>query len=174
MGGGRGMRATSVRRELEKRERRALRKDASFSDDKRLIVRQHAYEPDDFRMEFHRDYTRIIHSRAFRRLRHKTQVFIDPRNDHLCTRIEHSLHVASVGTTIARSLHLNEDLVRAIAVGHDLGHAPFGHEGERTLGRIAEPLGLAFHHELHSLRVVDKLDSPYPERKTSATCNADS
>jgi dGTPase len=151
------------RRDIEELERRTLRKGAALSSSRRLAHREHEVEPDDFRTEYQRDYTRIIHSRAFRRLRHKTQVFISPRNDHLCTRLEHSLHVASVASTIARAMGLNEDLVQAIAVGHDLGHAPFGHAGERVLGSLAGRYGLAFAHELHSLRIVDHLDSPYEE-----------
>lgn len=152
---------TTVRQQLEKREGETLRRGAALSTDDRLACREHAVEPCPFRTQFQRDYTRIIHSRAFRRLRHKTQVFISPKNDHLCTRLEHSLHVASVATTVARALDLNEDLVQAIAVGHDLGHAPFGHKGETSLNRLAEKHRLTFAHELHSLRVVDVLESPY-------------
>ena len=148
---------------LEEEERTRLQAGAALSTDKKLIQREHHLDPDDFRTEFHRDYTRIIHSRAFRRLRHKTQVFIHPQNDHLCTRLEHSLHVASVAMTIARALRLNEDLVTAIAVGHDLGHAPFGHKGEKSLNALVKRHGLSFSHELHSLRLVDHLESPYRE-----------
>ena len=90
---------------LEALERDYLQKGASLSTDLRLTTRQHVLVPDDYRTEFQRDYTRIIHSRAFRRMRHKTQVFISPMNDHLCTRLEHSLHVASVATTIALKRH---------------------------------------------------------------------
>jgi dGTPase len=136
---------------------------AALSTDTRLASRQYPQGPDDFRTAFQRDYTRIIHSRAFRRMRHKTQVFISPRNDHLCTRLEHSLHVASVATTIAQAMGLNEHLVQAIAVGHDLGHAPFGHKGEQVLQGIASSVELEFCHELQSLRVVDRLDSPYKD-----------
>jgi len=93
---------------------------------------------------------------AFRRLKHKTQVFFAPENDHICTRIEHSLHVASIATTISKALGLNTDLAHAIGLGHDLGHAPFGHAGEKTLQSIT---GKPFHHELHSLRVVDKIEN---------------
>jgi len=151
----------SKRVDWEQHERQFLDGRAAHSGDQRLVEREYPQEPDEFRSEFQRDYTRIIHSRAFRRLRQKTQVFISPRNDHLCTRLEHSLHVASVATTIARALRLNEDLVQAIAVGHDLGHAPFGHAGERVLDVLAKKKDLSFAHELHGLRVVDKLDSPY-------------
>lgn len=151
------------RREFEDLERQHLKHHATLSTCPRSSHRVFEQSDDDFRPQFQRDYTRIIHSRAFRRLHHKTQVFVSPNNDHLCTRMEHSLHVASVAQTIARALRLNEDLVRAIAVGHDLGHAPFGHKGERTLNSIGKRCGLAFSHELHSLRVVDFLESPYDD-----------
>ena len=119
--------------------------------------------PDRTRTEFQRDVHRIIYSQAFRRLRHKTQVFFFPRNDHVCTRMEHVLHVASAARTVARSLGLNEDLAEAIGLGHDIGHAPFGHEGEKILtGIIAKDKALhavmpEFSHEINSLRVVDKI-----------------
>jgi len=154
------------REEQERWEACALSEQATKSTDCQAIRREWEsdYKPDDFRTEFQRDYTRIVHSRAFRRLRHKTQVFISPQNDHLCTRMEHSLHVASVGNTIARALRLNTDLVSAIAVGHDLGHAPFGHKGEKCLDKLARKAGLeGFCHELQSLRIVDYLESPYSE-----------
>ena len=87
----------------------------------------------DLRSEFERDFTRIIHSNAYRRLKHKTQVFYSPQDDHICTRIEHVNHVQSISYTIAHYLGLNEELTKAIAVGHDLGHSPFGHKGEKIL-----------------------------------------
>lgn len=146
---------------FQEQEKQCLQRHATPSTCSRAVHRVFPQEEDDFRTPFQRDYTRIIHSRPFRRLHHKTQVFISPNNDHLCTRMEHSLHVASVAQTIARALRLNEDLVRAIAVGHDLGHAPFGHKGEETLRSIVRDRGLTFYHELHSLRVVDFLESPY-------------
>ena len=149
------------RQKLEQAEAQWLCPRAARSTDEKYASRRHPQKPDEFRTEYQRDYTRIVHSRTFRRLRHKAQVFISPRNDHLCTRLEHSLHVASVAGTIAQALGLNVDLVRAIAVGHDLGHAPFGHKGEANLARIARRHGLSFSHELHSLRVVDQLESPY-------------
>lgn len=115
-------------------------------------------EPQDpVRTIFERDTQRILYSLSFRRLRHKTQVFLLPENDHIATRMEHALYVASISTTVARALGLNSDLVNAIALGHDLGHAPFGHEGERALDEVVEPYGLKFEHELHSLRTVDSL-----------------
>lgn len=111
------------------------------------------------RTDYERDAGRILYSLDFRRLRHKTQVFFNPQNDHICTRMEHVLHVGYVANTIARSLDLNPELVQAIALGHDLGHAPFGHSGERKLDaclRKADP-ALSFRHERHSLRVADLL-----------------
>ena len=108
----------------------------------------------DVRGAFFRDTTAIIHSNPFRRLKHKTQVFFTPENDHICTRIEHVLHVASVAATICRSLNLDADLAWAIGLGHDLGHTPFGHVGEKIVEEILEK---PFAHELYSLRVVDKL-----------------
>ena len=89
--------------------------------------------PNDVRSEFERDFNRVIHSNAYRRLKHKTQVFFSPQNDHICTRIEHVNHVESISYTLAHYLGLNEELTRAIAVAHDLGHAPFGHKGEKIL-----------------------------------------
>ncbi|MBD3239068.1 MAG: HD domain-containing protein [Chitinivibrionales bacterium] len=116
-------------------------------------------KPDPFRLEFARDETRIIHSPPFRRLKHKTQVFLSPDNDHICTRLEHVLHVSSIASVIGRCLKLNTDLINAVAKGHDLGHPPFGHAGERTLDRLARREGapLGFMHEIHGLRVVDTL-----------------
>ena len=113
-------------------------------------------EEDATRPPFLRDATRILHSREFRRLKHKTQVFLSPENDHICTRMEHVLHVASIAGVVARCLNLNPDLTEAIALGHDLGHGPFGHAGESRLDELAEAVG-GFRHELHALRVVDRL-----------------
>jgi dGTPase len=114
---------------------------------------------DPFRLEFARDETRILHSPPFRRLKHKTQVFLSPHNDHICTRMEHVLHVSSIASIIGRCLNLNTDLINAIAKGHDLGHPPFGHAGERVLDGILRDRGVngGFKHEIHGLRVVDKL-----------------
>lgn len=152
------------RHQIEKFEDQRLSRHATRSTDAKYNARHHSpYLPDMIRPEFQRDYTRILHSRAFRRLRHKTQVFISPSNDHICTRMEHSLYVASVAQTIARALQLNEDLVLAIAIGHDLGHSPFGHRGEKALNKIAEKNGFSFCHELHSLRVVDLVERAYRE-----------
>ena len=111
------------------------------------------------RTEFERDYTRILHCLAYRRLKHKTQVFFNTQNDHICTRMEHVAHVESVSYMIAKALGLNVELTKAIATGHDLGHAPFGHEGEHVIKQIVkEHLDGTFWHERSGLRVVDKLD----------------
>lgn len=113
----------------------------------------------DIRSEYERDYTRILHSLAYRRLKHKTQVFFNIGNDYICTRMEHVQHVESVSCTIAKYLGLNVDLTRAIAMGHDLGHAPFGHEGEVELTNIRNELGLDdFWHERNSLRIIDNIE----------------
>jgi len=113
----------------------------------------------DIRSEYERDYTRILHSLAYRRLKHKTQVFFNIDNDHICTRMEHVQHVESVSCTIAKYLGLNVDLTRAIAMGHDLGHAPFGHEGEVELTEIRKELGLdRFWHERNSLHIIDNIE----------------
>lgn len=113
----------------------------------------------DIRSPYERDYTRILHSLAYRRLKHKTQVFFNIDNDHICTRMEHVQHVESVSCTIAKFLGLNLDLTRAIVMGHDLGHAPFGHEGEVELTKIREENGLdKFWHERNSLRIIDNVE----------------
>ena len=111
------------------------------------------------RSEFERDYTRIIHSTAYRRLKHKTQVFFSPENDHICTRIEHVTHVESISYTIAKNLGLNAELTKAIAVAHDVGHSPFGHEGEKILSEISNrDLGISFWHEKNGLELVDNIE----------------
>lgn len=113
----------------------------------------------DLRSDFERDYTRIIHSSAYRRLKHKTQVFFSPENDHVCTRIEHVTHVESISYTIAKYLGLNTELTKAIATAHDLGHSPFGHKGERILSAISErDLGKRFWHEQNGLNLVDDIE----------------
>lgn len=114
--------------------------------------------PDGVRNDFQRDRDRIIHAKAFRRLMHKTQVFISPDGDHFRTRLTHTLEMMQVARTIARALDLNEDLAEAIALGHDLGHTPFGHTGEEALARALAPHGRGFRHNEHSLRVVDNLE----------------
>lgn len=113
----------------------------------------------DQRTPFQRDYTRILHSQGYRRLKHKTQVFFNIENDHICTRMEHVAHVESVATEIAQNLGLDIDLVRAISLGHDIGHAPFGHQGESVLSKISEEyLGKKFWHEKNGLRFVDDVE----------------
>ena len=114
-------------------------------------------EPCELRTCFQRDADRIIHSKAFRRLKHKTQVFLQPEGDHYRTRLTHTLEVSRIARTISRALCLNEDLTEAIALGHDLGHTPFGHAGERALCNIMQPDG-GFRHYEQSLRVVDRLE----------------
>mgnify|MGYP000224728284 CR=1 FL=1 len=114
------------------------------------------YEPHcELRTVFQRDVGRVIHCASFRRLKHKTQVFLSPDGDHYRTRLTHTLEVSQIARTIARALRLNEDLTEAIALGHDLGHTPFGHAGERTLNRLS-PVG--FEHNVQSLRVVDSIE----------------
>ena len=113
----------------------------------------------DLRDEFQRDYTRIIHSNSYRRLKHKTQVFFSPENDHICTRIEHVTHVESISYTIAKYLGLNTELTKAISVAHDLGHSAFGHEGERILSEISKrDLNKTFWHEKNGLEFVDNIE----------------
>lgn len=127
---------------------------------KRTIEKDHP-----IRGEYFRDQTAIIHSMSFRRLKHKTQVFFAPENDHICTRIEHVMHVASIASTIAKGLNtakpddwnLDVELAHTIGLGHDLGHAPFGHAGEEALSQKL-PVKNPFIHEINSLRIVDKLD----------------
>lgn len=113
----------------------------------------------DIRSEFERDFTRIIHSNAYRRLKHKTQVFYSPQNDHICTRIEHVNHVESISYTISHYLGLNEELTKAIAVAHDLGHSPFGHKGEKILNTISKrDCDFSFWHEKNGLFFVDNIE----------------
>jgi dGTPase len=111
---------------------------------------------------FQRDRDRIIHSVAFRRLRHKTQVFIAPDGDHFRVRLTHSLEVAQIGRTVARALGLNEDLTEALCLSHDLGHPPFGHAGEDALEAALEDAG-GFDHNAHTIRIVTRLETPYPD-----------
>jgi dGTPase len=122
-------------------------------------VRAVAEENSPLRTPFQRDRDRIVHSKAFRRLKHKTQVFISPEGDHYRTRLTHTLEVVGIARTVARALALNEDLTEAIALGHDLGHPPFGHIGESALDRcLTETYGVRFRHNHHSLRVVERLE----------------
>jgi dGTPase len=145
--------ATAIREDLEKRERDALAPQAAKSADSRGRVRPEAEDP--IRPAFQRDRDRIVHSKAFRRLKHKTQVFFAPTGDHYRTRLTHTLEVSQIARTIAKVLRLHEELTEAIALGHDLGHTPFGHAGERVLNDLV-PGG--FEHYLQSLRVVDVLE----------------
>ena len=144
----------TIREELEKREEKDLSPLACLS--ARSRGRQRPEEPCPVRTCFQRDTDRIVHCKAFRRLKHKTQVFLQPQGDHYRTRMTHTLEVARVARTIARGLGLNEDLVEAAALGHDLGHTPFGHAGERLLNEIV-PGG--FRHYEQSLRVADRLEN---------------
>lgn len=118
--------------------------------------RLYAIEECQLRTDYQRDRDRIIHSKSFRRLKHKTQVFLSPEGDHYRTRLTHTLEVTQIARTISRALRLNEDLTEAIALGHDLGHTPFGHAGERTLDRLTKS---GFKHNEQSLRVVDILEN---------------
>lgn len=134
-------------------ERQVLCEYAAFSADSR--GREQEETPCDYRTAFQRDRDRILHSKSFRRLKHKTQVFLSPEGDHYRTRLTHTLEVAQIARTIARALRLNEDLTEAISLGHDLGHTPFGHAGERALNKIVEG---GFRHYEQSVRVVERLE----------------
>ncbi|MGM0431205.1 MAG: deoxyguanosinetriphosphate triphosphohydrolase family protein [Spirochaetota bacterium] len=123
--------------------------------EKELTRRLHS-KTEDVRGAYFRDTTAIIHSYPYRRLKHKTQVFFSPSNDHICTRIEHVLHVSTIAAAICKGLGIDSELASAIGMGHDLGHAPFGHVGERVLNEMMQNIG-GFKHELYSLRVVDHL-----------------
>ena len=146
----------SVREELEKMEHDRLSPWAAFSNQSRGRLRPLSEESDDVRTCYQRDTDRIVHCKAFRRLMHKTQVFLQPEGDHYRTRMTHTLEVARIARTVARALHLNEDLTEAAAMGHDLGHTPFGHAGESAL---SDCLGKPFLHNEQSLRVVDILEN---------------
>lgn len=143
----------NIRQQIEEAERKNLSPRACLSAESR--GRQRPEQPHPIRTAFQRDRDRIIHSKSFRRLKHKTQVFLSPFGDHYRTRLTHTLEVSQIARTIARALRLNEDLTEAIALGHDLGHTPFGHSGEETLNEL---LPGGFHHSEQSLRVVDKLE----------------
>ncbi len=143
----------NIRQKLEIREHEILSPYASFSDCSK--GRDKEEELCDIRPIYQQDRDRILHSKAFRRLKHKTQVFLAPEGDHYRTRLTHTLEVAQIARTIAKALLLNEDLTEAIALGHDLGHTPFGHAGERALNRIC-PDG--FQHHMQSIRVVELLE----------------
>jgi len=148
-----------TRQELETLERSSLAPYAQFSGDSR--GRKFKEAPPEWRTEYQRDRDRVIHSRAFRRLEYKTQVFLNGTGDHLRTRLTHTMEVAAIARGIARALRLNEDLVEAIALAHDLGHSPFGHMGEFALNRLMKGQG-GFEHNRHSLRIVEELEEKYP------------
>ena len=145
----------TVREELERLEHRRLNPLAAFSDRSTGRPRPEPEREEDVRTCFQRDTDRIVHSKAFRRLMHKTQVFLNPEGDHYRTRMTHTLEVTRIAKTVTRALGLNEDLAEAIAMGHDLGHIPFGHAGEAAL---TECWGRPFRHNEQSLRVVDVLE----------------
>src|SRR5512138_809022 len=144
----------NIRETLEEKEELTL---SRFARKSRNSLGRLRYEPEcDIRPAFQHDRDRILHSKAFRRLKHKTQVFLSPTGDHYRTRLTHTLEVAQIARTIARALRLNESLAEAVAMAHDLGHPPFGHAGEAILNRIT-PGG--FSHYRQSLRVVDRLEN---------------
>ncbi len=145
----------TVREELERQEHRRLNPQAAFADQSRGRPRLEPERQEDVRTCYQRDIDRIVHCKAFRRLVHKTQVFLRPEGDHYRTRMTHTLEVSRIASTITRALGLNEDLAEAIAMGHDLGHTPFGHAGEVALTKC---LGQPFRHNEQSLRVVDILE----------------
>lgn len=148
-----------TRQELEQIEREILAPYAQFSGDTR--GRKYPEPPPDWRTEYQRDRDRVIHSRAFRRLEYKTQVFLNGTGDHLRTRLTHTMEVAAISRNIARALKLNEDLTETIALAHDLGHSPFGHKGEKVLNRLMKGHG-GFEHNRHSLRIVEEIEQKYP------------
>ncbi len=147
------MSTLTIREKLEQREFNNLSDIATKSVNATRKVEE---ERSDLRTDFQRDRDRILHSKAFRRLKHKTQVFLSPFDDHFRTRLTHTLEVSQIGRTIARALDLNEDLVEAISLGHDLGHTPFGHCGESVLNELVDG---GFHHNIQSVRVVEVLEN---------------
>jgi dGTPase len=147
------------REELEARERQTLAGYAQLSADTRGRI--YDEPPPLWRTQYQRDRDRVIHSRAFRRLEYKTQVFLNGTGDHLRTRLTHTIEVAAMARSLARALRLNEDLAETIALAHDLGHAPFGHKGEEVLNRLMREHG-GFEHNRQSLRIVEELEEKYP------------
>jgi dGTPase len=145
--------------ELETRERQMLASYAQLSGETRGRV--YAEPPPSWRTEYQRDRDRVIHSRAFRRLEYKTQVFLNGTGDHLRTRLTHTIEVAAMARSLARALRLNEDLAETIALAHDLGHSPFGHRGEAVLNKLMREHG-GFEHNRQSLRIVEELEEKYP------------
>ena len=154
-----------VREMSERREKETLSAFAACAVDTQGRAIEEA--PDPVRTAFQRDRDRLLHSKSFRRLKHKTQVFIDPSGDHYRTRLTHTLEVSQVARTIGRALRLNEDLIEAIALGHDVGHSPFGHAGERALDEAVRDCGgSGFRHYEQSLRIVDVLENLNLSRET--------
>jgi len=149
-----------TRLELEIFERQFLAPYAQFSADTR--GRKYKESPPVWRTQYQRDRDRVIHSRAFRRLEYKTQVFLNGTGDHLRTRLTHTMEVAAISRNIASALRLNTDLAETIALAHDLGHSPFGHKGETVLARLMKGKG-GFEHNQHSLRIVEELEQKYPK-----------
>src|SRR3954447_9823496 len=147
------------RLELEQIERQILAPYAQFSGDTR--GREHKEPPPELRTHYQRDRDRVIHSRAFRRLEYKTQVFLNGTGDHLRTRLTHTMEVAGISRNVARALGLNEDLTETIALADDLGHSPFGHNGEEALNKLMRGQG-GFEHNQQSLRIVEELEQKYP------------
>ena len=145
----------TVREELERREHDRLDPMAAFADESMGRLRPEELEANDVRTCYQRDVDKIVHCKTFRRLMHKTQVFLQPEGDHYRTRMTHTIEVAHIAKAIARGLNLNEDLTEAAAMGHDLGHTPFGHAGE---GALTQVMGMPFRHNEQSLRVVDVLE----------------
>ncbi len=152
-----------LRTDIEAGEHASLSRLAAFADETRGRAR--ALDPDPYRTEYQRDRDRIIHSKAFRRLMHKTQVFLAPEGDHYRTRLTHTLEVSQIARSVARALRLNEDLTEAIALGHDLGHTPFGHVGEDALSACYDEVRAtypgvpdAYHHNVQSVRVIEELE----------------
>lgn len=148
-----------TRQELEQLERQTLASYAQLSGESR--GRKYRETPPEWRTQYQRDRDRVIHSRAFRRLENKTQVFLNGTGDHLRTRLTHTMEVAGISRNIARALKLNEDLTETIALAHDLGHSPFGHKGEAVLNRLMKDQG-GFEHNRQSLRTVEELEQNYP------------
>ncbi len=143
----------TIRQRQEALEQKTLAPWAAKSEE---ATRENPVTPDDLRTEYQRDRDRILHAKSFRRLKHKTQCFLAPEGDHIRTRLTHTLEVAQIARTLARALQLNEDLTEAIAYGHDLGHTPFGHMGERILNRLIRE---GFKHREQSLRVVTVIEN---------------
>ena len=148
-----------TREQLEEQERRSLAPYAQLSAETR--GRKYKEAPPEWRTHYQRDRDRVIHSRAFRRLEYKTQVFLNGTGDHYRTRLTHTIEVAAISRNIARALQLNETLAEAIALAHDLGHSPFGHKGEAVMNRLMRGAG-GFEHNHHSLRIVEEIEQKYP------------